>query len=122
FVTPVLRSIFGMEIVQVYNMLSAGIVIGILIIPTIASISEDALQAVPLSLREASYGLGATRLETTTKILLPAALSGISAAMILGISRAVGETMIVLIAAGAGPNFTLNPFENAETMAGHIAR
>lgn len=122
FVTPILRSIFGSDVVQVYNMLSAGLVVGILIIPTIASVSEDALTAVPRSLREASYGLGATRLETVSRVLLPAALSGISAAIILGISRAVGETMIVLIAAGAGPNFTFNPFENAETMAGHIAR
>lgn len=122
FVTPLLRDVFGNDIVQIYNMGSAGLVVGILIIPTIASISEDALTAVPQSLREASYGLGATRFETVRKTLLPAALSGISAAIILGISRAVGETMIVLIAAGAGPNFTLNPFQNAETMAGHIAR
>lgn len=122
FVTPLLRSIFGLETVQVYNMASAGLVIGILIIPTIASISEDSLHAVPNSLREASYGLGATRLETVYKVLLPAALSGISAAIILGISRAVGETMIVLIAAGAGPNLSLNPFAQGETMAGHIAR
>jgi phosphate transport system permease protein len=122
FVTPFLRGLLGNDTVQVYNMASAGIVIGVLIIPTIASISEDALRAVPNALREASMGLGATRLETVYKVLLPAALSGISAALILGISRAVGETMIVLIAAGAGPNFTLNPFDNAETMAGHIAR
>lgn len=122
FVTPVLRGIFGNDVVQVYNMASAGLVVGILIIPTIASVSEDALTAVPRSLREASYGLGATRLETVSQVLLPAALSGISAAVILGISRAVGETMIVLIAAGAGPNFSFNPFDNAETMAGHIAR
>lgn len=121
FVTPMLRSIFGDQ-VQVYNQASAGLVIGILIIPTIASISEDALHAVPIALREASYGLGATRLETVYKVLLPAALSGISAAIILGISRAVGETMIVLIAAGAGPNLSLNPFDQGETMAGHIAR
>ncbi len=122
FVTPLLRSIFGTDVVQVYNMASAGLVIGILIIPTIASISEDALTAVPRSLRDASYGMGATRLETVVRVLLPAALSGIAAAVILGISRAVGETMIVLIAAGAGPNFSFNPFDNAETMAGHIAR
>lgn len=122
FVTPFLRSIFGNDVVQVYNMASAGLVIGILIIPTIASVSEDALTAVPRGLREASYGMGATRLETVSRVLLPAALSGISAAIILGISRAVGETMIVLIAAGAGPNFSFNPFDNAETMAGHIAR
>ncbi|PJF22362.1 MAG: phosphate ABC transporter permease subunit PstC, partial [Phototrophicales bacterium] len=98
------------------------LVVGILIIPTIASISEDSIRAVPRALREASYGLGATRLETTLRVLLPAALSGISAAIILGISRAVGETMIVLIAAGAGPNLTANNFEPSETMAGHIAR
>lgn len=122
FVTPLLRGIFGTEVVEVYNMLSAGVVVGILVIPTIASISEDAIQAVPNSLREASYGLGATRFETVRQVLLPAALSGISAAVILGISRAFGETMIVLIASGAGPNLTLNPFKGAETMAGHIAR
>jgi phosphate transport system permease protein len=122
FVTPLLRSVLGADTVEVYNMLSAGIVVGVLIIPTIASISEDAIQAVPNSLREASYGLGATRLETVRKVLLPAALSGISAAIILGVSRAFGETMIVLIASGAGPNLTLNPLRGAETMAGHIAR
>ena len=121
FVTPLLRQFIG-EQVQVYNMLSAGIVVGILIVPTISSISEDAISAVPRALKEASFGLGATRLETTVKVLLPAALSGIVAAVILGFSRAVGETMIVLVAAGAGPNLTLNPLESAETMAGHIAR
>lgn len=121
FVTPLLQSLFGPQ-VQVYNMLSAGIVVGILIIPTISSISEDALSAVPRSLREASYSLGATKLETVFKVLLPAGLSGIIAAVILGFSRAVGETMIVLIASGAGPNLTVNPFDSAETMAGHIAR
>jgi phosphate transport system permease protein len=121
FVTPLLQSVFGVQ-VQVYNMLSAGIVVGVLIIPTISSIGEDALSAVPRALREASYGLGATKLETIFKVLLPAALSGIVAAVILGFSRAVGETMIVLIASGAGPNLTVNPFDSAETMAGHIAR
>ena len=121
FVTPLLQAIFGIQ-VSVYNMLSAGIVVGILIIPTISSISEDALSAVPRALREASYGLGATKLETVSKVLLPAALSGIIAAVILGFSRAVGETMIVLIASGAGPNLSVNPFDSAETMAGHIAR
>lgn len=122
FMTPLLRGIFGQDTVQVYNVASAGIVMGIMIIPTIASISEDALSAVPRALREASYGLGATRLETIFRILLPAALSGIVAAFILGVSRAVGETMIVAIAAGAGPKFTGNPFEAAETITGHIAR
>jgi phosphate transport system permease protein len=84
--------------------------------------SEDALSAVPRSLREAAYALGATRLETAVKVVVPAAVSGIAAAFIVAISRAIGETMIVAIAAGAGPNFTLNPFRAAETMTGHIVR
>jgi phosphate transport system permease protein len=95
---------------------------GIMILPTISSMSEDALSAVPRSLREASYGLGATRFETIIKVVVPAALSGIIAAFILGVSRAVGETMIVALAAGAGPNLTFNPFLPAETMTGHIVR
>jgi phosphate transport system permease protein len=122
FMTPLLRTIFGVETVQIYNTASAGIVVGILIIPLVSSMSEDALHAVPRALREASYGLGANRLETTIKVVIPAALSGILAAFIVSISRAIGETMIVAIAAGAGPNFTFNPFESAETMTGHIAR
>ncbi len=122
FVTlGVLRPLFGVDI---YNTLSAGIVVGIMVIPTIASMSVDAMSAVPRGLREASYGLGATRLETISKVVLPAALSGIVAAVILGISRAIGETMIVAIAAGAGPNWTFPPnfTTGAETMTGHIAR
>lgn len=122
FMTPLLRAIFGQDTVQIYNTASAGIVIGILIIPLVASMSEDALSAVPRSLREGAYGLGATKLETALKIVLPAALSGITAAVIVAISRAVGETMVVAIAAGAGPNFTFNPFQAAETMTGHIVR
>lgn len=122
FMTPVLRSIFGNDVVNIYNTASAGLVMGILILPLVSSMSEDALSAVPRSLREAAYGLGATKLETAVKIVLPAALSGISAAFIIGISRAIGETMIVAIAAGAGPNFTFNPFAAAETMTGHIVR
>lgn len=126
FVTPILQGIFvdgsGSSLVGSYNQLSAGLVMGVMIIPTIASISEDALSAVPRALREGSYGLGATRLETVVRILIPAALSGILAAFILGISRAVGETMIVAVASGAGPLFTLNPLNAAETMTGHIAR
>lgn len=122
FMTPLLRRIFGVETVQIYNMASAGIVVGILIIPLIASLSEDALHAVPRALREASFGLGATRLETSLRVVLPAALSGITAAFVVGISRAVGETMIVSIAAGAGPNLTLNPFASAETMTGYMVR
>jgi len=122
FMTPLLRVIFGANTVSIYNTLSAGIVMGIMILPLVTSMSEDALSAVPHSLRDASYGLGATRLETAIKIVVPAALSGIIAAFILGVSRAIGETMIVAVAAGSGPNFTFNPFEAAETMTGYIAR
>jgi phosphate transport system permease protein len=122
FMTPILQSIFGKDVVDIYNTGSAGLVIGILILPLISSMAEDALAAVPRSLREAAYGLGATKLETAIKIVVPAAISGIAAAFILGISRAFGETMIVALAAGAGPNFTFNPFASAETMTGHIVR
>lgn len=122
FMTPLLRAILGNDVVEIYNTASAGIVIGILIIPLISSMSEDALHAVPVSLREAAYGLGATKLETAIKVVVPAAFSGIAAAFIVGISRAIGETMVVAIAAGAGPNFTFNPFMPAETMTGHIVR
>jgi phosphate transport system permease protein len=122
FMTPLLRNLFGTDVVEIYNTASAGIVIGILIIPLVSSMSEDALSAVPRALRDAAYGLGATRLETAVKVVLPAALSGISAAFIVSISRAIGETMIVAIAAGAGTAFTFNPFEAAETMTGHIVR
>ena len=122
FMTPVLRSIFGQDIVEIYNTASAGIVMGILILPLVTSMSEDALSAVPRSLREAAYGLGATRIEVALQVVVPAAISGIAAAIIVGISRAIGETMIVAVAAGAGPNLTLNPFKAAETMTGHIVR
>ena len=134
FVTPLLQSfgdsLFGIgvvnkpgnEIINIYNMASAGLVMGIMILPLVCSMSEDALSAVPRALREGSYGLGATRLETATKIVVPAALSGIIAAFVVAISRAVGETMIVAVAAGAKPNFTFNLFDAAETMTGHIAR
>ena len=122
FMTPLLKSIFGQDTVEFYNMASAGLVMGIMVIPIVASMSEDALSAVPRALREGSYGLGATKLETSFKVVLPAAVSGIAASVIVGISRAFGETMIVALAAGAGPNFTFNPFQAAETMTGHIAR
>jgi phosphate transport system permease protein len=134
FMTPVLKGVFGNDRVEIFNVASAGLVIGILIIPLVSSMSEDALSAVPRALREASYGLGATKLETAIKVVLPAAISGLSAAFIVAISRAIGETMVVAIAAGAGPrNFTdwgdamnglkfLNPFTAAETMTGHIVR
>lgn len=134
FVTPILQGIWGRDVVEIFNVASAGIVIGILIIPLISSMSEDALSAVPRALREGAYALGATRLETAVKIVVPAAVSGIAAAVIVGMSRAVGETMVVAIAAGAGPrNFAswsealgglhfLNPFKAAETMTGHMVR
>jgi len=122
FMTPLLRVIFGKNVVDIYNTASAGIVIGILIIPMVSSMSEDALSAVPRALREAAYGLGATKFETAIKVVVPAAFSGIMAAFIVAISRAIGETMIVAVAAGAGSNFTFNPFEAAETMTGHIVR
>jgi phosphate transport system permease protein len=122
FMTPLLRLIFGMDTVSIYNTASAGLVIGILVIPLVSSMSEDALSAVPRSLREAAYGMGATRLETALQIVLPAAISGIAAAFIVALSRAMGETMVVAIAAGAGPAFTFNPFQSAETMTGHIVR
>jgi phosphate transport system permease protein len=122
FMTPTLRLIFGRDSVEIYNTAAAGIVIGILILPLVSSMSEDALNAVPDALRQAAYGLGATKLETAVKVVLPAAFSGIAAAVIVAISRAIGETMIVAIAAGAGPAFTFNPFQSAETMTGHIVR
>jgi phosphate transport system permease protein len=97
-------------------------VMGILILPIVSSMSEDALSAVPLSLRQAAYAVGATKLEVALKVVVPAALSGVTAAFIVAASRAIGETMIVAMVAGAGPKFTFNPFESAETMTGHIVR
>jgi phosphate transport system permease protein len=105
-----------------FNALSASIVVGVMIIPIVASISEDALRAVPRSLREAAYGLGATRFEVATQVVVPAALSGIIAAFILGFSRAVGETMAVSIAAGATPRLTLNPLDSIQTMTSFIVQ
>ena len=133
FMTPLIRGIIGKDVVQIFNTASAGIVVGILIIPLATSLSEDALHAVPISLRQAAYGLGATRWETSWKVVVPAALSGITAAFVVAISRAVGETMIVAVAAGAGPKnfelgkdslfgYILNPFVAAETMTGHMVR
>ncbi len=121
FVTPILQKLLG-DNIGVYNMLSAGIVMGIMILPLISSMSEDALSAVPRSLREAAYAMGATPVETSTQVVVPAALSGIGAALIVGISRAVGETMIVAIASGATSEFSFNPLKAAETMTAHIAR
>lgn len=121
FVTPtVLRDILGLD-VQVFNALSAGIVMGIMVLPTIASVSEDAMSAVPRSLREAGYGLGSTRMQVALRVVVPAATSGIVAAAVLGISRAIGETMIVLVAAGQIPSMAVNPLDAHETMTAFIA-
>jgi phosphate transport system permease protein len=120
FVTPLLKSIFPQT--QTFNAASASIVMGFMILPMVASISEDALSAVPRSLRDAAYALGATKLEVSTQIVVPAALSGISAAFILAVSRAIGETMIVAIAAGQQPKLTLNPLESIETMTAYIVQ
>jgi phosphate transport system permease protein len=121
FMTPLLKGTFGAHTVGTFNLASAGMVMGIMILPLVASMSEDALSAVPHSLREASYGLGSTKFETTIRVVLPSAVSGIIAAFIIAISRAIGETMIMAIAAGARPNLTANPFESAWTMTGYIA-
>lgn len=118
FVTPLLQN-FLLDL-SGFNMLSAGLVIGIMIIPYISSVSEDAMRAVPVHLREGSYAMGATRLQTAWRVVFPAAISGIFAAYILGISRAVGETMIVAIAAGLQPNLTLNPVDEAATITAYI--
>ncbi|WP_319560265.1 phosphate ABC transporter permease subunit PstC [Marispirochaeta sp.] len=122
FMTPFLRAVFGSGVVEIYNTASAGIVTGILILPLVTSMSEDAIRAVPLSLRQGAFALGATKLETVIHVVVPAAFSGLSAAFIVGLSRAIGETMIVALAAGAGPNFTLDPFKAAETITGYIVR
>jgi phosphate transport system permease protein len=119
FVTPTLRLFLPLEI---FNALSAGMMMGIMVLPTVGSISLDALQAVPRSLREGAYAIGVTKLETIIKIVLPAALSGILASIILGTSRAVGETMIVLIAAGQEPKLGLNPFGAVSTMTAYMAQ
>ena len=121
FMTPLLQDLLGRDTVEIFNVGSAGLVMGIMILPLVASMSEDALSAVPRTLREASFGLGSTRLETTLRVVLPAAVSGIAAALIIAISRAIGETMIMAVAAGARPNLSLNPFESAWTMTGYIA-
>ena len=119
FVTPILQSIS--EDILVFNAMSASIVMGIMILPMVASLSEDAMRAVPRALREAAYGLGATKLEVSTRVVVPAALSGIVSAFILAVSRAIGETMIVTVAAGNIANFTFNPFVAIQTMTAYIA-
>jgi phosphate transport system permease protein len=121
FFTPeVLRGLFGSD-VAIFNGLSAGIIIGFLIVPTVASISEDSMSAVPQSLREGAFGLGAAKIQTTLRVVFPAALSGIVASIVLGFSRAVGETMVVVIAAGLQPQWGVNLFKAMETMTAFIA-
>lgn len=120
FVTPILQKI--VPGLPGFNILSAGLVIGIMIIPYVASLSEDAMRAVPQALRDGSYALGATRLETALRVVLPAATSGVAAAFILGMSRAVGETMVVAIAAGQQPNLTFDPREPAATITAYIVQ
>lgn len=120
FVTPLLQRVFPE--ITVFNALAAGLVMGFMILPMVASLSEDALLAVPRSLREGAYALGATRLEVVLRVVVPAALSGIASAFVLALSRAVGETMIVTIAAGNMPNLTLNPLRAMQTMTAYIAQ
>jgi phosphate transport system permease protein len=120
FVTPLIRAIIPET--QIFNALSAMIVMGIMILPMVSSLSEDAMTAVPVALREGAQALGATRFETSTRVIIPAALSGIAASFILAISRAIGETMIVAIAAGQMPNLSWNPLEAMMTMTAYIVQ
>lgn len=120
FVTPILQR--ALPELPGFNMLSAGIVIGIMIVPYVSSLSEDAMKAVPVHIREGSYAMGATRLQTALRVLVPAAFSGIASAYVLGFSRAVGETMVVAVAAGTQPNLTLNPLEGAATITAYIVQ
>jgi phosphate transport system permease protein len=119
FVTPLLRDI-GIH-VEIFNALAAGLVMGVMLIPTVASLSEDAMRAVPYDLRDGAYALGSTKLQVATRIVVPAAVSGIVASFVLAISRAIGETMIVLIAAGQQPSLTFDPRQAIETMTAFIA-
>jgi phosphate transport system permease protein len=120
FVTPMLQKLY--PDLPGFNMLAAGIVIGIFIIPYISSVAEDAMRAVPMAMREGSYAMGATRFQTAVRVITPAAISGIVAAYILAISRAIGETMVVAIAAGLQPTFTFNPLEPAATITAYIVQ
>ncbi len=120
FVTPLLQKLN--PDLPTFNMLGAGIVMGVMIIPYIASVAEDAMRAVPMNMREGSYAMGATKFQTAIRVVTPAATSGIIAAYILGISRAVGETMVVAIAAGQQPSFTFNPLEGAATITAYIVQ
>lgn len=119
FITPFLRTFI--HNLEIYNALSAGIAIGIMVIPMIASLSEDALRSVPGSIRRGAYALGSTKYEVTTKVLIPAAKSGIISSFILAVSRAIGETMIVAIASGSNPLFNLNPLKSVQTLTAYMA-
>ena len=132
FMTPLLRSLIGSNVVGFFNVLSAGIVVGILVVPLVSSLAEDALRAVPDSLRQAAYAMGASKLEVSTRVVVPAALSGIAAGFVVAMSRAVGETMVVTLAAGASPRnfalgsdsvfgYILNPVQGAQAMTGYVA-
>lgn len=118
FITPVLRK--AIPNLEIFNALSAGIAVGIMTIPMVASLSEDAMRAVPNAIKEGAYGLGSTTFEVSTKVVIPAALSGIVSSFILAISRAIGETMIVTIAAGANPSLNFNPLKTIQTMTGFM--
>ncbi len=120
FITPILQKVLPST--QVFNAASASIVVGVMILPMVASLCDDALRAVPASLREGAYALGATSFETTTRVVVPGALSGIVAAFVLALSRALGETMAVTLAAGATPKLTLNPLESIQTMTSYIVQ
>lgn len=120
FVTPALQKLW--PALPGFNMLSAGLVIGIMIVPYVSSVSEDAMRAVPVHLREGAFALGATRMQTALRVVFPSALSGITAAYVLGVSRAIGETMVVAIAAGMQPTLTWNPLEPAATMTAYIVQ
>jgi phosphate transport system permease protein len=118
FLTPILRN-FIPEL-SGFNALSPGIIMGIMIIPYVSSVSEDSMKAVPMHIREGSYATGATKFQTAFRVIIPSAFSGIAAAFIIGISRAIGETMVVAIAAGMMPNLTLNPIEPIQTLTAYI--
>ncbi len=120
FLTPILQRF--MPDLSGFNALSPGIIIGIMIIPYVSSVSEDAMKAVPMHIREGSYAMGATKLQTAFKVIIPSAFSGIAAAFIIGISRAIGETMVVAIAAGGMPNLTANPLEPVQTLTAYIVQ
>ena len=124
FVTPILQSLLARVGIELpgFNMLSAGLVIGIMIIPYVSSLSEDAMHAVPMHMREGSYAMGATRMQTALRVVVPSSFSGITAAYILGISRALGETMVVAVAAGMQPRLTMNPTEPAATITAYIVQ